>query len=122
MFHQQHLFLPKDRTAPSHIRDANHLARISTLLGPPPSSLLTSSSPRALEFFNPDGSLQGQTSVSEPNDTLESVLASALERAGKTMGAEESRAFLAFLRHALTWCEDERASAGELVRDRWLKM
>jgi serine/threonine-protein kinase SRPK3 len=86
------------------------------LLGPPPESLLADSGPRALEFFNEDGSAKGGV----PNETLEIVLASSLEHAEKTMTVEESEAFLAFIRRTLTWTEESRASASELLDDHWI--
>jgi len=94
----------------------NQLARMVTLLGPPPPQLLDDSGPRALEFFNEDGSPKGEA----PNETLESILASSLERVGQTMTAEESEAFLAFLRRTLTWTEEERPTASDLLNDPWL--
>jgi len=88
------------------------------LLGPPPPQLLDDSGPRALEFFNEDGSPKGEV----PNETLESVLASSLERIERTMTADESEAFLAFLRTTLTWTEEERATVSELINvDPWLQ-
>ncbi len=87
------------------------------LLGPPPRQLLDDSGPRALEFFNEDGSPKGEA----PNETLELVLASSLERVEQTMTAEESGAFLAFLRRTLTWTEEERPTASELIDDPWLQ-
>jgi serine/threonine-protein kinase SRPK3 len=96
--------------------DRNQLARMVALLGLPPPQLLTDSGPRALEFFNEDGSAKGEV----PNETLESVLASHLGRVGQTMTAEESKAFLAFLRKTLTWTQEKRASASELINDPWL--
>ena len=77
------------------------------LLGPPPKVLLADSGPRALEIFNEDGSAKGDV----PDETLESVLASSLEHAKATMTAEESEAFLAFIRRTLTRTEERRASA-----------
>jgi serine/threonine-protein kinase SRPK3 len=96
--------------------DKNQLARMAALLGPPPEALLADSGPRAVEFFNEDGSAKGDV----PNETLESVLASSLENAKKTMPVEESEAFLAFIRRTLTWTEEERASASELLNDPWI--
>ncbi|KAF8076835.1 putative CDK4/6 [Lyophyllum atratum] len=111
----RHLFsrrgAPDEETA-----DKNQLARMATLLGPPPVALLADSGPRALEFFNDDGSAKGNA----PNETLESVLASSLEHAKKTMTVEDSKAFLAFMRRTLTWTEEKRASASELLSDPWL--
>jgi serine/threonine protein kinase len=86
------------------------------LLGPPPPQLLEDSGPRALENFNEDGLPKGEA----PNETLELVLSSSLERVKQTMTAEESRAFLAFLRRTLAWREEERPTASELINDPWL--
>ena len=83
------------------------------LLGLPSEVLLADSGPRALEFFNEDGSAKANV----PNETLETVFTSCLERAKKTMTVEESEAFLAFIRRALQWTEEERASASELLND-----
>ncbi len=76
-----------------------------TLLGPPPPQLLTDSGSRALVFFNEDGTAKGEVQ----NKTLESVLASSLERDGQTMTVEESEAFLAFIRKTFAWTEGKRA-------------
>ena len=86
------------------------------LLGPPPEELLADSGPRALEFFNKDGSFKGEV----PNATLESVLASSLEQADKAMTVEETKVFLAFIRRTLTWEAGKRASTSELLTDPWI--
>ncbi|KAF8891447.1 kinase-like domain-containing protein [Gymnopilus junonius] len=99
----------------AYTADKDQLARMVALLGPPPSSFLDVG-PRALEFFNQDGSPKGEV----PSETLESLLASSLERTKKTMTAEESAAFLAFLRRALTWTPEGRVSAEELLWDPWI--
>ena len=96
--------------------DKNQPARMVALLGPPPEALLADSGPRALEFFNEDGSVKGCV----PSETLESVLASSLKHVKKTMTVKESKAFLAFIRRTLTWTEDRRASASELLNDPWI--
>jgi len=87
------------------------------LLGPPPPQLLEDSGPRALEFFDEDGSAKGEVS----NETLESILESSLERVEQTMTVEGSEAFLTFLRRTLTWTEEERATASELINDPWIQ-
>ena len=61
--------------------DKNQLAQMVALLGPTPEALLADSGPRALEFFNEDGSAKGRV----PNETLESVLASSLEHVEETI-------------------------------------
>ena len=70
----RHLFARKG-TPDEMMDDKNQLTRMVALLGPPPEELLADSGPRALEFFNEDGSAKGEA----PNETLESVLASSLE-------------------------------------------
>ncbi|KAF8891451.1 kinase-like domain-containing protein [Gymnopilus junonius] len=107
---------PQMRGLDPHTASQNQLARMVALLGPPPEALLADSGPRALEFFNPDGSPKGEV----PSDTLESLLASGLERTEKTMTTEESAAFLAFLRRTLTWTEEGRVSVEELLVDPWI--
>ena len=97
--------------------DKNQLARMVALLGPPPPQLLEDSGPRALEFFDEDGSAKGEVS----NETLESILESSLERVEQTMTVEGSEAFLTFLRRTLTWTEEERATASELINDPWIQ-
>ncbi|KDR66909.1 hypothetical protein GALMADRAFT_106079 [Galerina marginata CBS 339.88] len=111
----RHLF-PRPGALDKKTADKNQLARMAALLGPPPEALLVDSGPRALEFFNEDGSAKGDA----PSETLESVLASSLEHAKKTMTVEESEAFLAFIRRTLTWTEEKRASASELLSDPWI--
>lgn len=96
--------------------DKNQFARMVALLGPPPEALLAESGPRALKNFNEDGSAKADA----PNETLESVLASSLERAQKTMTVEESEAFLAFMRRTLTWTGKKRVSASELLANPWI--
>ena len=105
------------RGAPDELAaDRNQLARMVALLGPPPPQLQADSGPRALVFFNEDRSTKGEIL----NESLESVLASCLERVGQTMTTEESEAFLAFVRKTLTWTQEKRASASELINDPWL--
>jgi hypothetical protein len=60
------------------------------LLGPHPPQLLADSGPLGLAFFNEDVSAEGEVL----NETLESVLASSLERVGRAMATGgESEAF-----------------------------
>lgn len=88
--------------------DTDHVARLVALLGPLPAELLRESGPRALEFFNEDGSLKGQV----PNISFESLLDENLDRLNRTM---ERECFLRFMRRALTWTAGARATASELV-------
>ncbi|KAF9479122.1 putative CDK4/6, partial [Pholiota conissans] len=110
----RHLFPQTD--ADERTREKDQLARMVALLGPPPDTLLKDSGPRALEFFNEDGSFKGDV----PNETLETFLASSLEHGKCEITAEESEAFLAFMRRTLTWTEVTRSSASDLLKDSWL--
>ncbi|KAG6898571.1 hypothetical protein C0995_009263 [Termitomyces sp. Mi166 len=98
--------------------DKNQLARMVARLGPPPQQLLDNSGSHALEFFHEDGSAKGEI----PNETLESFLASSLKEIGQTMTAQESEMFLAFIRRSVTWTQERRASASELLRDPWVQL
>ena len=89
------------------------LAQMVALLGPPPPELLANAGPRALEFFNHDGSAKGQV----PDYTLESLLEANLGRVKKTMTKEEKESFLFFMRRTLTWTAEKRASVVELLND-----
>ncbi|KAG6902038.1 hypothetical protein C0995_005248 [Termitomyces sp. Mi166 len=93
--------------------DRNQLARMVSLLGPPPQQLLDNSGARALEFFHEDGSPKEDI----PDQTLESFLVSSLKKIGKTMTDRESEMFLAFIRKTVTWTQETRASASELLCD-----
>ncbi|KAF8891452.1 kinase-like domain-containing protein [Gymnopilus junonius] len=93
----QNLF-PRPSGLDTHTADQNQLARMVALLGPPPRRFWRLGSPRSRVFQ------RGRVSQGEvPSETLESLLASSLEQRKKTLTAEESAAFLAFLRRTLTW-------------------
>ena len=98
----RHLFshqgAPDESTA-----DKNQFARMVALLGPPPEALLADLGPRALEFFNEDGSAKGGV----PNQMLKLIQEHAIE----TMTVEELEAFSAFIKWTSTWTEEMRASA-----------
>ncbi|KAH0578851.1 hypothetical protein H2248_003043 [Termitomyces sp. 'cryptogamus'] len=113
-----HLF-PRDNSRPTNDKptvDKDQLAWMIALLGPPPRQLIDEADSHVLEFFNEDGSPK----VEIPNETLESFLASSLDRVGKTMTPQESEIFLAFIRRTVTWTQATRASASELLHDPWV--
>ncbi|KDR84397.1 hypothetical protein GALMADRAFT_237246, partial [Galerina marginata CBS 339.88] len=111
----RHLFSRK-KGQDEQAADKLQLARMAVLLGRPPEALLADSGPRALEFFNEDGSAKIDVSA----ETLESLLASSLEGAKKPVTVEESEAFLAFIRRTLAWADQQRPSASELLNDPWI--
>lgn len=105
------LFSPTAESNSKSAADVDHLAQMVALLGPPPCELLADAGPRALEFFNSDGSSKGQI----PGYTFESLLDANLERIGENMPEEDKEDFLYFMRSTLTWTAEERASATELL-------
>ncbi|KAG6898831.1 hypothetical protein C0993_003729 [Termitomyces sp. T159_Od127] len=94
----------------------NQLARMVAFLGPPPRELLNQSGSVALEFFYEDGTPKGEV----PNETLESFLESSMKKTGRTMIPKDLEMFLAFLRKTLTWTQEMRASAIQLLSDPWI--
>ncbi|KAG6887367.1 hypothetical protein C0992_012606 [Termitomyces sp. T32_za158] len=95
----------------------NRLARMAALLGPPPQELLSQSRSVAPEFFFEDGTPRGEIL----HETLESFLALSIQKTGRKMTSEDSEMFLAFLRKTLTWTQESRASASELLSDPWIQ-
>ncbi|KAG6902621.1 hypothetical protein C0995_014227 [Termitomyces sp. Mi166 len=114
-----HLFSSSRRGAPDpQTADKNQVAWMAAFFGPPPPQLLADSGPRALKFFNENGSAKGEV----PSETtLESVLKSSLERKEETMTEEDAAAFLTFIRRTLKWTQEERATAAELLEDPWIR-
>ncbi|KIM35934.1 hypothetical protein M413DRAFT_78930, partial [Hebeloma cylindrosporum] len=98
---------PDEETA-----DKNQLARMVALLGPPPGALLADSGPRALNFFNEDGSANRASNSEHPLWP---------EFDAQTMTVEESEVFLAFIRRTLMWTQEKRPSASKLLKDPWFK-
>ncbi|RDW90045.1 uncharacterized protein DSM5745_01820 [Aspergillus mulundensis] len=90
-----------------------HLAEIINLLGPPPPSVLARGK-RSGRFF------------SEAGEFLETSLLreyTPLEKRETTLDEdkEDKKLFLQLMRKMLQWEPEERASAGELVRDEWIR-
>lgn len=108
MFEGRHLF---NKRLPSREASAGaHLARIISLLGPPPEDLLKKGGATA-EFFDRDGVFKIQDQV------MESSLGSEEQK----LDGEEKVDFLAFLGKMLQWRPEDRFSARELMKDPWLR-
>ncbi|KAH6847722.1 kinase-like domain-containing protein [Chaetomium sp. MPI-CAGE-AT-0009] len=86
-----------------------HMARMISLLGPPPQDLLDVT-PVTKAFFDKTGKLKKGHEIVETS--LEAEL-TALE-------GEDKADFLRFLRRMLHWDHTERPSAQELLKDPWL--
>ncbi|KAL5359897.1 kinase-like domain-containing protein [Aspergillus floccosus] len=89
--------------------DATHLAQMIAALGSPPAEFLDKNPERRADFWNDDGKRLGLAPIPE----------------GRTMEALVTRLddpadFLRFIRRALTWIPEERATAKELLDDPWL--
>jgi len=110
LFEGKHLF---NERLPS--RDASagaHLARMISLLGPPPKDLLDLNKGATAEFFDEDGAFKFVDKVTETS--LEA------EEENMDEGSEEKAKFLAFLRKMLQWRSKDRLPAIELLEDSWL--
>ncbi|EAL86534.1 protein kinase, putative [Aspergillus fumigatus Af293] len=116
--------------------DAAHLAQIIAALGPPPVEFLAKTPERRADFWDDEGTLSTLSCgrIQLYSHGLRSLL--TLFATGKwlglapipearTMEALECRlkdkaGFLSFIRRALTWMPEERATAKELLQDPWL--
>ncbi|RJE22190.1 CMGC protein kinase [Aspergillus sclerotialis] len=101
------LFTARDEDG--DLYDAAHLAQMIAALGPPPSEFLAKNPERKADFWGEQGEWLGLAPIP----------------VGRTMEALETRlqdktGFLGFIRKALTWMPEDRATAKELLRDPWL--
>ncbi|KAK2790266.1 hypothetical protein FQN53_000032 [Emmonsiellopsis sp. PD_33] len=101
------LFTARDEDG--DLYDAAHLAQIIAALGPPPPEFLAKNPERRADFWDDQGRWLGFAPILE----------------GRTMEALQTRSedkakFLKFIRRALTWMPEERATAKELLQDPWL--
>ncbi|MCJ1400130.1 hypothetical protein MMC11_003334 [Xylographa trunciseda] len=88
----------------------SHLARMIALLGPPPKDLLE----RGIltkHFFDEHGIFIASKDIAN----------TSLEVEEETLEGEEKVEFLRFLRRMLCWRPQDRASAGELLKDPWMR-
>ncbi|KAJ3718143.1 kinase-like domain-containing protein [Lentinula raphanica] len=84
----------------------HHSTQMVSLIGPPPPQLLNKLDIPIPESFD--------------ENRLESLLQSSLRKIGAEMSAEDSLAFLGFIRKTLRWTAEERPTAIELVRNPWV--
>ncbi|KAM0116433.1 hypothetical protein ACP6JC_007025 [Aspergillus fumigatus] len=89
--------------------DAAHLAQIIAALGPPPVEFLAKTPERRADFWDDEGKWLGLAPIPEAR-TMEALECRLKDKAG----------FLSFIRRALTWMPEERATAKELLQDPWL--
>ncbi|KAI2036432.1 hypothetical protein LOZ05_000670 [Ophidiomyces ophidiicola] len=89
--------------------DAAHLAQLIAAIGPPPRKFLEKNRERMADFWNEKGEWLGLAPIpyGRTMESLESRL-------------EDKSGFLRFIRRALTWLPEDRATAKELLQDPWL--
>ncbi|PYH94289.1 kinase-like protein [Aspergillus ellipticus CBS 707.79] len=101
------LFTARDEDG--DLYDAAHLAQLIAALGPPPPEFLAKNAERRADFWDEHGNWLGLAPIPHSR-TME-----ALEtRLGNKSG------FLRFIRRALSWMPEKRATAKELLKDPWL--
>ncbi|KAJ5804251.1 kinase-like domain-containing protein [Penicillium psychrosexuale] len=108
LFQRGHLFYARD--SQKQDSDANHIAEMIALLGPPPRDLLQNSD-YATDFFDSEGNWKGAVPI--PSRSFEQL-------EGNLEG-EQQELFLAFMRKMVRWRPEERSSAKDLLSDQWLR-
>ncbi|KAH8787820.1 hypothetical protein F5883DRAFT_530936 [Diaporthe sp. PMI_573] len=87
------------------------MARMMSLLGPPPQSLLDRSD-KTKEFFDKHGQFKKGQKIKQ----------TSLEEEEKLLDGEDKAEFLRFIRRMLQWDPASRPSAAELVSDLFLRV
>ncbi|KAF2189938.1 kinase-like protein [Zopfia rhizophila CBS 207.26] len=109
LFEGKHMF--NQRLPNRDLSSAAHLARMITLLGPPPMDLLQRGKVSE-DFFDKDGRHVADIVIP----------ATSLESEEENLEGEEKALFLQFLRSMLQWEPRDRKSAKELIEDPWLQI
>jgi serine/threonine-protein kinase SRPK3 len=79
-------------------------------LGPPPKEMLVRGS-WSNNFFDESGKFKSDAEIAT----------TSLEDEMKSLQGEEKASFLKFLRRMLQWRPEDRATAGELMQDPWVR-
>ncbi|KAE8134921.1 kinase-like protein [Aspergillus pseudotamarii] len=101
------LFTARDEDG--DLYDAAHLAQLIAALGPPPPEFLARNPERRADFWDEQGNWLGLAPVPDLR-TMEALETRLQDKSG----------FLRFIRRALTWMPENRATAKELLQDPWL--
>ncbi|PKY06388.1 kinase-like protein [Aspergillus campestris IBT 28561] len=107
LMERHHLF--KARNPDRRLDDGVHLAEMHALLGCPPREFL-SRSEKSLQFWDANGQWKGAAPFPDYN----------LETREEKLHGDEKSDFLRFLRRALCWLPEKRATAKELLFDPWM--
>ncbi|EYE91453.1 kinase-like protein [Aspergillus ruber CBS 135680] len=108
LFEKGHLFL--NRPLETDLDHAHRFAEMISLLGPPPLEFLRRSE-ESLKYWDENGNWRGAVPVPE----------GSLEDRECQLDGHEKVAFLSFIRRALCWVPEVRASAWELLCDEWVR-
>ena len=107
------LFDPIDRVNKQYVLPLA-LAQYIGYLGPPPLKILKQS-PLMAEYFDEQGSWAFECELPISETSLEGFVTSISP-------GKEKDLFMKFIRKALTWDQEARATANELIEDEWLMM
>ncbi|KAE8329158.1 kinase-like protein [Aspergillus sergii] len=101
------LFTARDEDG--DLYDAAHLAQLTAALGSPPPEFLAKNPERRADFWDEQGNWLGLAPIPESR-TMEALETRLQDKSG----------FLRFIRRALAWMPEKRATAKELLEDPWL--
>ncbi|KAI1908253.1 hypothetical protein LOZ12_005457 [Ophidiomyces ophidiicola] len=107
LFESKRLFTARDEDG--DLYDAAHFAQLIAALGPPPPEFLAKNPERRADFWDEEGRWLGLAPIPEGR-TLEALETKLDDKSG----------FLKFIRKALTWMPEQRATVKELLEDPWL--
>ncbi|KAK0387572.1 hypothetical protein NLU13_3818 [Sarocladium strictum] len=113
LFEQQSLFRIYDEHSPEQ-NDAQHLAAMTALLGPPPPEFLQRSE-LTQKYWNMNGQWHGPVPL-PPSQSLESRISKAF-----TAAAEDRELLANLLERCLAWLPEERPDALQAYMHPWLR-
>ncbi|KOC17147.1 hypothetical protein AFLA70_209g002181 [Aspergillus flavus AF70] len=104
------LFKDVDPLRDQEYNEPNHLAYITSLLGPPPEDILARGR-RAGLFYTADGTLRIEARV-PATFKFENLI--------RNIHGDDKRMFIEFVSKMIKWRPEERSTAKELLEDPWL--
>ncbi|KAB8265975.1 kinase-like domain-containing protein [Aspergillus pseudonomiae] len=107
LLESKRLFTARDEDG--DLYDAAHLSQLIATLGPPPPEFLARNPRRRADFWDEQGNWLGLAPIPKLR-TMEALETRLQDKSG----------FLRFIRRALTWMPEKRATAKELLQDPWL--
>ncbi|KAM0281058.1 hypothetical protein ACHAO9_010896 [Fusarium lateritium] len=109
LLQQEGIFRVYDQS--EELNDANHLAAMTSLLGPPPDTFLRRSE-KTKEYWNKDGQWHGPVPL-PPRREIKSLETNLM--------GEDKDKFLDFLSGVLTWLPEDRLNSFEAYFHPWLR-